>query len=151
MVSRPDYRVEHQQLTPAVFANALNVAEDARCNLIQFKSVWKDYGCPPKPLAYGCYMPNDEQLLLIHKKMWIPVWEHTPIKEWYQAIHDECVRKAENAVVVELGWYDRYIDSTKPMVNLKAYKQNELTAQPIGIPSVAIIVETQHGNWTLWK
>ena len=151
MVSRPDYRVEHQQLTASVFANANKVAENAVCNLEQFKTVWKDYGCPPKPLLSVCHMPTDKELLQLHKQMWIPEWEHTPIKEYYQAIHDECVWKMENAVVLEVGWYDRYIDSTKPMVNLKEYKLNPKTTQPIGIPKTFIIVEPQQGNWTLWK
>lgn len=127
------------ELTPAVHANSIIVAEDTRCSLIQFKTTWVDYGCTPKPIQ-DCYMPTDEQLMNIYNELWREEYKTTPIKEIFQEKFDTCTSKVANMELKESGWYDDYINSLQPMQNKINYFKDQKGAFPLGISPTVVII-----------
>jgi hypothetical protein len=124
--------IQRLETTPAVFANANNVAFETKCNTGHFAGSWQDWGCPVKTVQ-DCYMPTDVQLItLSNSDMWLPEWATTPIKQYYQNKFEECVEKVEAGKENRkpVGWYDDYINSLPPMVKANAYKNNEYDYKP---------------------
>ena len=133
------------RLTPAVFANSLQVAEDTRCSLRQFQSSWVDYGCT-KPPVQDCYMPTDEQLMNIYNKIWQEEFRDTPIKEIYQEKYDTCLSKVASMELKEPTWYMDYLNSLQPMRNYNNYFKNPISAVPIGIPDIGVEITGCSGS-----
>ncbi len=123
------------ELTPAVHATSIKVAEDTRCSLRQFQSTWKDYPCK-QAVIESCRMYNDAELMVIYETQWRPEFLNTPIKEYYQEIYDKCLKTmAANEPKVMWDFRD-----SQAWINADNYRNNSIDAIPIGIPKSGVII-----------
>ncbi len=121
------------ELTPAVHAASIKVAENTRCTERQFQSSWVDYGCVQGPIE-SCSMPTDAELLIIYDTQWRPEFLNTPIKVYYQEIYDKCLEMMENGKPKQRHSYK----TSQAYINAENYKINPLYSMPIGIPKSGI-------------
>lgn len=122
------------ELTPAVHAMTVKVAEDTRCSLRQFQSTWKDYNCIQE--IESCRMYSDAELTVIYETQWRPLFAITPIKVYYQEIYDKCLIMME-ANEPKDQW--TFKDS-QAWINADNYRKDSINAIPIGVPKSGIII-----------
>ena len=123
------------ELTPAVHATSIKVAENTRCTERQFQSTWKDYDCKQEVIE-SCRMYSDSELMVIYETQWRPEFLTTPIKVYYQEIFDKCMdMMAANEPKDQWDYRD-----TQAWINADNYLKDSINAIPIGIPKSGVII-----------